>query len=96
MSTKKRGGQPGNSNAAKGRRLSAVLRKRLEEREEEQKLMDVLLDRALGGDMVAIKEVFDRIDGKVKQAIVGGDDDDPPLRIARIELVPLTDDNCSD
>ena len=65
----KRGGQAGNTNATKGRRLSSVLAKRLAERAEEDELMNVLLDKALEGDLSAIKEVFDRIDGKAKQAI---------------------------
>ena len=65
-----KGGAPkGNNNAAKGKRLSAVLQKRLAERDEEESLMNVLIDKALDGDMPAIKEVFDRIDGKPKQSV---------------------------
>ena len=65
----KSGGQKGNTNASKGKRLSSHLQKRLEERAVECELMDVLLDKALEGDLPAIKEVFDRIDGKAKQSI---------------------------
>ena len=65
----KRGGQKGNTNATKGKRLSGILRKRLEERAEEDALMNVLLDKALDGDLQAIKEVFDRIDGKANQSL---------------------------
>lgn len=65
----KRGAQPGNNNGAKPHRLSAMLRARLEERKDEENLMNVLLEKALEGDMQAIKEVFDRIDGKAKQSI---------------------------
>ena len=82
-----RGGQIGNNNAGKGKRLSAMLQARLTERKEEQALMDKLLDLALAGDMAAIKEVFDRIDGKPKQAIVGGDEDDNPIQITQIERI---------
>lgn len=41
---------------------------------------DALVDKAMAGDVQAIKEVADRIDGKVPQAVVGDDDSDP-LRI---------------
>ena len=63
------GGKPGNQNAAKGKRLSKHLLQRLEERAEEKQLMNVLLDKALEGDLPAIKEVFDRIDGKAAQSV---------------------------
>lgn len=64
------GGAPkGNSNAAKAKRLSAHLQARIEERKLEGPLMDALLEKALTGDIPALKEVFDRIDGKVKQSM---------------------------
>ena len=63
------GAPKGNNNAAKAKRVSSHLQKRLEERAMECELMDVLLDKALEGDLPAIKEVFDRIDGKAKQSI---------------------------
>lgn len=59
----------GNNNAAKGRELSKLLQKRLSDRKKATELMDALLDKALGGDMAAIKEVFDRIDGRALQSI---------------------------
>ncbi len=65
-----KGGAPkGNNNGAKSKRLSSMLQARLAEREQEQELMDTLLGLALDGDLGAIKEVFDRIDGKAKQSI---------------------------
>lgn len=36
-----------------------------------------LLETAASGDLQAIKEVADRTDGKVPQAVVGDDDHDP-------------------
>jgi hypothetical protein len=49
---------------------------------------DALIAKAISGDVQAIKEVADRLDGKVPQGIVGGDEDDNPLNIVtRIELV---------
>ncbi len=40
-----------------------------------------LLEKAAEGDMQAIKELADRVDGKVAQAMIGGDEDDAPLQI---------------
>ena len=42
------------------------------------KVVAALLEKATGGDVPALKEVADRIEGKVPQAIVG-DDDHPGL-----------------
>ncbi len=38
---------------------------------------DALVDKAMQGDVQAIKEVADRLDGKVPQAIVGDSGEDP-------------------
>lgn len=38
---------------------------------------DALVTKAISGDVPAIKEVADRLDGKVPQAIEGGDADRP-------------------
>ena len=35
---------------------------------------------ACAGDIQAIKEIADRIDGRAKIAIVGGEEDDAPVR----------------
>jgi len=64
-----RGGQPGNTNAQKGKRMSKRLLERLEQRELWDRMADSLLDKALDGDISSIKEVFDRIDGKAPQSI---------------------------
>lgn len=41
-----------------------------------------------GTETAAAKEVADRLDGKVPQGLVGGDDDDPAIKtISRIELI---------
>ncbi len=56
---------------------------------------DALVDKAMSGDVAAIKEVADRIDGKVPQALVGDDEFDPINLISRIErtVVRPTDPN---
>jgi hypothetical protein len=40
------------------------------------------------GDIATIKEIADRFDGKVAQAIIGGDEDDPAINmVQRIERI---------
>lgn len=48
-------------------------------------IADALATKAMTGDIQAIKEVADRIDGKVPQAIVGDDEHDAINLIHRIE-----------
>ena len=49
---------------------------------------DALVDKAMGGDVQAIKEVADRLDGKVPQGLIGGAEDDPAVQVVtKIELV---------
>ena len=43
-----------------------------------------LLELAVSGDLAAIREVADRTDGKVAQAVIGGDDVDPAIKAALI------------
>lgn len=44
-----------------------------------------LISKASDGDMQAIKEFADRIDGKVPQALVGDNDSDPLRVVHRLE-----------
>ncbi len=46
-----------------------------------------LVDRALDGDIAALKEIGDRLDGKPVQALVGGGEDDPPIAVVRHLIV---------
>lgn len=39
-----------------------------------------LVEKGKEGDVQALKEFADRIDGKAKQPVVGGDEDDPPIK----------------
>lgn len=51
-------------------------------------LADALIDAGLEGDVPALKEIGDRLDGKVPQALIGGGENDPAIRtITRIERV---------
>lgn len=56
---------------------------------------DALVEKAMTGDVQAIKEVADRLDGKVPQGVIGGDEDDNPINIvSKILLVaPGHDDS---
>lgn len=55
-----------------------------EDRKELRKIARALLVKGADGDVGAIREIADRLDGKVPQAI-GGTDDLPPVK-----LEPLT------
>lgn len=46
---------------------------------------DALVNKAMTGDVPAIKEIADRIDGKVPQAVIGDDDSDPISLVHVIE-----------
>lgn len=48
---------------------------------------DALIDKAMGGDVQAIKEVADRLDGKVPQAVIGDEGSDPISLVHRIERI---------
>lgn len=62
MATK--GGQSGNNNAAKNKPWSDSIRKRITQRKEMDKLADKVIDMALEGDLSAMKEIGDRLEGK--------------------------------
>lgn len=48
----------------------------------------------MSGDVPSIKELADRLDGKVPQAVVGDDNEDPVrVAVSRIELVAPSDGN---
>ena len=49
-------------------------------------LAESLVKEGLGGNVPALKEIADRVDGKVPQGVIGGDEDDNPVNILhRIE-----------
>lgn len=73
----------GNKNGARpfASALKHAIAKAGTDREALIAIADVLLEKAMGGDLQAIKEVADRLDGKPAQAIVG-DEDKPPVKLA--------------
>ena len=81
------GAQPGNQNAAKGRDWRDAIRRatarfgQADYRAGLDKLADEFVKAVAAGDLNAFKEYGDRIDGKSPQAIIGGDDDDPAVKV---------------
>lgn len=78
MANGKAGAPEGNQNGRnKGLMRQAIL-SRLEQKNARDQIAAVLVDKALSGDMQAIKEVLDRIDGKsVQQTVLSGDEENP-------------------
>jgi hypothetical protein len=83
-------------NANSGRKAEKpfrdALRMALAEAGEDHRALRIiaakLIEKAQEGDMQAIKELADRTDGKVAQAIIGGDEDDPAINmVQRIERI---------
>ncbi len=52
-----------------------------EDRKALRAVAQALLGKAMMGDVQAIKELGDRLDGKPAQAVVGGDEEDAPVQI---------------
>src|SRR3990167_10589229 len=50
-----------------------------EDRKELREVSRALISKGKAGDVAAIKEIGDRLDGKVPQAHIGGDEGDNPL-----------------
>lgn len=56
-----------------------------------RRVAERLLDEASQGNVQAIKEVADRLDGKVPQGIVGGDEDDPAVKVQAAVTMTIVD-----
>ena len=84
-----KGGQPGNNNAAKGKRWTTAIEQAMAKMDESrsdgwttmQKLAETLVQEALGGDLPALKEIGDRLEGKPKQQVELSGDADSPLTV---------------
>jgi hypothetical protein len=66
---------------SKRKSLDARLREQIENDGTLTDIIDVLKNMSLGGDIQAIKELFDRTYGKAKQSIELGNADDTGLKI---------------
>jgi len=83
---RKVGGQPGNTNSSKSNRLFADTIKRMvvqSEGEIARKVAEALILKAQEGDISAIKEFADRVDGKsvATTELTGADGSPLPLSI---------------
>jgi len=76
----KRGAPIGNQNAKKAALWSKAIRDEAIKNGTLAKLAKALIDKGLTGDIQALKEIGDRIEGKVPQGIVG--DGENPVGIA--------------
>lgn len=73
------GAPQGNTNGAKKNRAwrDTLRREATKDPEKLRKIALALFEKALDGDIAAIKELGDRLDGKAVQAIVGDSEHDP-------------------
>jgi hypothetical protein len=68
--------------------LRKAVMKRVEGEQRLDRIAERVVSAAESGDDKAYREIGDRLDGKPAQAIVGGDENDPAIRvITRIERV---------
>lgn len=88
------GAPAGNKNASKGKPWQAAieralaLRSRVDQKEALDTLAEKLLANCDQGDMAALKELGDRLDGKPAQAInLGGQDDNPVDLVWNIRVI---------
>jgi hypothetical protein len=83
----------GNRNAARGRFWRDAVWNALEKRhvgghqEALQQLANVLIDKCLAGDVPALRELGDRLEGKVMQRLEISGEDGNPITIQRVERV---------
>lgn len=72
----------GNTNGAKSKRLlSDTLKRELTQNPEDVLAISrKLIESAKAGEPWAMQLIHDRVDGKAPQPVVGGDEDDAPLR----------------
>lgn len=80
------GAPVGNSNATKAKPWADAIRRALARAEEDSprslnKLAEALLTAASDGDLAALKELGDRLDGKPAQSI-GGDPEGTPVAMS--------------
>lgn len=82
--------QPGQSGNPNGRPKIKPFREAIQRALEEagddklalQAVATALVGKAMSGDVPAIKELADRMDGKVAQAIIGGEEEDPEIKVS--------------
>lgn len=85
-----RGGQPGNKNATKNKIWIAALNRAIAQDDGKRlrEAAEKLIDLAAQGDVPALRELGDRLDGKAAQQLLIGGDGQEPLSV---ELSWLTE-----
>lgn len=92
-------GQSGNpSGRVRSKPFAETLNRALAQGSPERlrRIAEALLDKAADGDLAAIKEVADRLDGKTPQSLSIGNDDGQPFMLQRIERVIIDARNPAD
>ena len=81
----------GNNHSNKENRMPTErLRMELKQNPEKvKKIIQALIDKAISGDMAAIREVFDRVDGKVETNVRAEFADNRPIYV----VTGIDDDN---
>ena len=83
----------GNQNAVKGTRWRNAIEKALENRcksDGQKALVQIaerLLEKAMDGDVSALRELGDRMDGKAAQALIHQGDAENPVMLGGVKLV---------
>lgn len=81
------GGQPGNQNARRGKQWQQAIDRALEKRGngDRSAALDAIAERLLAaadtGDVSALRELGDRLDGKAPQGVTLSGDSENPLRL---------------
>lgn len=84
------GAQPGNQNARKAKIWEQALKRALARASNAtvdaglDKIADTVVSQAMEGNKDAWQEIGQRLDGKVPQALIGGDDEDAPIKVEQI------------
>lgn len=76
----------GNTNATKNRPITDLIRRSLleDDARRARQLADKLCEMAASGDLSSIKEIMDRIDGKIPQAIEHSGPDGGPVSLLAV------------
>ena len=60
-----------------------------------RRVAERLLDEAAAGNVQAMKEIADRLDGKVPQGVIGGEDGDPSIKVDAAVTMTIVDPRSS-
>ena len=88
-----KGGTLGNRHAAHDKPWQAAVKRALlaDDGKKLRRIADALCDKAIAGDVQAIKEIGDRLDGRPAQAITGADGGSLIPSLVRVLIVDGTD-----